>query len=140
MRIFAGVLATMVLATPIQAQQASQILNQLRGSQGLAPVAASDRLEEAAKAHALDMARKGFFSHTGSNGSSVMARAQKAGYAPCMIAENIAQGQMGLAEVMQDWANSPGHRQNMLLDEVKEYGLVRAEGNIWVMVLGRDGC
>ncbi|MDA7425385.1 CAP domain-containing protein [Thalassococcus lentus] len=123
-----------------QAQQVRQMLNGLRAEQGLDPVTPSPRLESAAMAHALDMLDNGFFGHTGSDGSAVGDRARRAGYGYCLIAENIAQGQGNLAEVMGAWANSPGHRANMLREDVKDYGLVRAQGNIWVMVLGRDGC
>ncbi|EBA09250.1 Allergen V5/Tpx-1 related protein [Sagittula stellata E-37] len=116
------------------------MLNGLRAEEGLDPVTASPRLEEAAKAHALDMARKGFFSHQGSDGSDIMARVRRQGYGACAVAENIAKGQTTLSEVLGDWINSPPHRDNMVNPEVREYGLVRAPGDVWVLVLGRDGC
>jgi uncharacterized protein YkwD len=123
-----------------EAQPVRQMLNGLRAEQGLGPVTAEPRLEEAAKAHALDMARNGFFSHEGSNGSDSMARVRAQGYDACAVAENIARGQKTLTEVLGDWAKSPGHRANMLNDKVTDYGLVRGPGDIWVLVLGRDGC
>ncbi|MFZ7093158.1 CAP domain-containing protein [Primorskyibacter sp. 2E233] len=130
------------LTLPIgaSAQQATQMLNGLRAEQGLGPVKPSSKLEQAAMAHARDMARKGFFAHVGSDGSRPMQRAKRKGYRPCMIAENIAKGQRSLTEVMGGWAKSSGHRKNMLLPQIKEYGLVRYEGDIWVMVLGSTSC
>lgn len=125
---------------PALAQQAGQMLNGFRAEQGLGRVAPSEALEDAAMAHALDMARNGFFDHRGSDGSDVMARARRAGYGPCFVAENLARGQSGLAEVMRDWVASPGHRGNMAAPQVRDYGLVRAQGDVWVLVLGRGGC
>ena len=124
----------------VEAQPVRQMLNGLRAEKGLGPVTPSPRLEAAAKAHALDMARKSFFSHTGSDGSDVMARARAQGYGACAIAENIAQGQKSLTEVLGAWAKSPPHRKNMLNRDVTDFGLVRAPGDVWVLVLGKDGC
>ncbi len=62
------------------------------------------------------------------------------GYGFCFAAENIAKGQTSLKEVMQSWANSSGHRKNMAHRKVTEFALARANGNIWVMVLGTPGC
>lgn len=133
-------LVILTAANPASAQQVRQMLNGMRAEQGLGPVTPSPRLEAAAMAHATDMAENGFFRHTGSDGSSVGQRAKKEGYGWCLIAENIAKGQGSLTEVMGAWANSPPHRKNMLQARVTDYGLVRAEGDIWVLVLGREGC
>ncbi|MBS0126627.1 CAP domain-containing protein [Aestuariicoccus sp. KMU-90] len=116
------------------------MLNGLRAEQGLGPVAPSDRLEEAAMVHAMDMAESRFFGHEGSDGSDVGARVTRTGYGWCAVAENIAQGQGSVAEVLGAWARSEPHRRNLLNAEIVEYGLVRAPGDIWVLVLGRDGC
>jgi uncharacterized protein YkwD len=97
-------------------------------------------LEEAAMVHAMDMADGGFFGHAGSDGSRVGDRARAAGYGWCAIAENIAKGQGSLTEVLGAWANSAGHRRNMLLADITDYGLVRAPGDIWVLVLGSERC
>lgn len=129
-----------LLPAVASAQQVRQMLNGMRAEQGLGPVTPSPRLEEAAMAHAMDMARNNFFGHTGSDGSKIMKRAKRTGYGACMVAENIAKGQRSLTEVMGGWAASPGHRKNMLRPEVTDYGLVRGPGDIWVMVLGRPGC
>lgn len=130
----------MALGLPASAQQARQMLNGMRSEKGLGQVQPSPRLEKAAMAHAMDMSRNGFFSHEGSDGSQVMTRVRRTGYGPCVVAENIAHGQRSLTEVMAAWANSKGHRRNMLNKRVTEYGLVKAPGNYWVMVLATSGC
>lgn len=116
------------------------ILNELRAQKGLVPLSASAKLTTAARKHAQDMARRGFFSHEGSNGSSVGDRVRRQGGGFCFVAENIAKGQGSLQEVVADWMASAGHRKNMLNRKAAEYGLARASGNIWVLVLGRSGC
>ncbi|WP_420324564.1 CAP domain-containing protein [Mameliella sp.] len=120
--------------------QGGAALNAFRAENGLPPLTRSARLEEAARRHAQDMDRKGFFDHVGPDGSNPMSRVQRAGYRPCVIAENIARGQRTLGEVMSDWAGSPGHRRTMLSQGATEYGLVRSSNDSWVMVVGRDGC
>ncbi|WP_323771036.1 CAP domain-containing protein [Antarctobacter sp.] len=133
-------LALVMTAGVACAGEERALLNGLRAEAGLAPLSSSAPLEKAARRHARDMARRGFFAHSGSDGSDVMDRARRAGYRPCQIAENIAKGQRSLEEVFADWMTSPGHRRNMLNGGVSDYGLVRGDGNIWVLVLGRDGC
>ncbi|KUF11322.1 serine protease [Pseudoponticoccus marisrubri] len=116
------------------------MLNGLRGEAGLGPVTPSPRLEEAAMAHALDMARNDFLAHEGSDGSLVADRVQRAGYGACVVAENIARGPGDPREILGDWARTQDSRRNMLMAEITDYGLVRARGGFWVLVLGRDGC
>jgi len=129
-----------VLAKDVDRQQAMLGLNELRAQHGLAPLGWSDKLEKAARRHARDMHRRVFFSHQGSNGSRIGDRVRKLGYRWCAVAENIAKGQPSLPSVMRSWRGSPGHRKNLLHGQVSEFALVRAEGNIWVMVLARPGC
>ncbi|WP_417206878.1 CAP domain-containing protein [Antarctobacter sp.] len=133
-------LALVMAAGAAGAGEERALLNGLRAEAGLAPLSTSATLEKAARRHARDMARRGFFAHSGSDGSDAMDRARRAGYRPCQIAENIAKGQRSLEEVFADWMTSPGHRRNMLNGGVRDYALVRGDGNIWVLVLGRDGC
>lgn len=134
--IFALIAALGLPAGAEPVREFAQMVSGFRAEQGLGPVRANSKLELAAERHAQDMARRGFFSHTGSNGSSVGKRARRAGYRFCVIAENIAKGQRSAAEAMRSWMASPGHRRNMLDRRIKEIGVARAPGNIWVMVLG----
>ena len=113
---------------------------QIRAQAGLRQLAPSAALTKAAAAHARDMSKNGFFSHRGSNGSSIGDRARKARYGLCFIAENIAKGQGSLDQVMSGWMKSEGHRRNILSPQASEFALVRGEGALWVMVLGRPGC
>lgn len=135
-RLLAAVLAVVALVT--QAQADPNILaavNQARESKRRAPLVYDDRLEAAARAHALDMADARFFSHTGSDRSNVGTRLHRVGYDWCFAAENIAAGQRSLDRVMAVWMDSRGHRRNILHRKARAVGVARATGNRWVMVL-----
>ena len=115
---------------------AAAALNDLRTKAGRGALAEHPALVAAADTHARDMARRGYFSHTGADGSSVGQRLRAQGYQWCHVAENIAKGQKTLPEVMEGWFFSPGHRANMIAREAAVFGLARA-GDVWVMVLAR---
>ncbi len=136
-------LALFLSAAPAIAQDmggaAQGQTNAMRANAGLQPLRVSGALTRAAAEHARDMAQNRFFSHTGSDGSGIGDRARGAGYGFCFIAENIAQGQSSVDQVLTGWMASTGHRRNILSEGAREFALVR-EGNIWVMVLGRPGC
>ena len=110
-------------------------VNAQRAEAGRSALIYDMRLEAAARAHAEDMARAGFFGHTGSDGSDISQRLDRVGYQYCFGAENIAAGQRTLLEVMAAWMDSPGHRKNILHRKAKAVVVVRVDGNRWVMVL-----
>ena len=114
-------------------------LNAYRTQQGRGALREDRNLTRAAQAFAEDMARYGYFSHTGRDGSTVMTRARAAG---CKgrgyFAENIAWGQRSANDAFQGWVNSSGHRANMLGRNYGAYGLGQS-GGYWVLVFA-DGC
>ncbi len=140
------VVSSLICAGPIAAETVPggiDALNDLRAQKGLGRVAVSQKLQAAAEAHGRDMARNNYFDHKSRNGSRVADRAKRQGYRYCSLAENLAKGQTSLPEVMKDWYNSKGHRKNMLKSKVNQVGLARVpseSGDLWVMVLGREGC
>ncbi len=108
-----------------------------RAQNGLVrPLGYSPALQAAAENHAQYLSRTGNFSHRGAGGSSVRSRVRRAGYQPCVVAENIARGQSDIRAVMADWMTSPGHRSNILNPQVTQYGFAGA-GSVWVLVLAR---
>ncbi len=118
----------------------AEALNAFRADNGRGAVRHSPRLQKAAESHAQAMAQGGWFAHTSPSGSTLTKRARAVGYRFCYVSENIAKGQDDLPTVMRDWAGSRGHRRNMLARKATEFGLARAPGDIWVMVLGKPGC
>ncbi len=115
-------------------------VNGYRAQQGRAPLSYSTALDRAAQAHVDDMARRGYFSHDGADGSTVGSRVAGQGYGWCVVAENIAKGQRDLAAVMQAWIASPGHRRNLRNRDVTQFALAQGAGRVWVMILAAPGC
>lgn len=77
--------------------------------QAAKPVVWNCTLEGAAQAHSKDMGDNNFFSHTGSDGLRVGARADIAGYNWLMVGENIAVGYSSVNAVVNAWLDSPSH-------------------------------
>lgn len=101
-----------------------QQINQVRCSSGMQPVVANAQLEAAARSHTQDMVSHNFFSHTGSNGSTLLSRIQAVGYSFSYVGENLAAGNSTVGATFQQWMNSPGHHDNMLNPAFNEAGLV----------------
>jgi uncharacterized protein YkwD len=118
------------------------------------PLAADPRLNNAAQAHADDMASKGYFSHTSQDGRSPWDRAALVGYPGSNLSENIAWGQRDATECVADWmasrsisdrqastwTNARGHAQNILNPVFKVAGCGVAKGKdgrmLWVAMFG----
>lgn len=113
-------------------------LNTLRAGQGLRGLQAHPVLTAAAQAHAADMASNGYFSHTGRNGSTAIARARAAGCRGGYSAENIAWGQDSVGDAFNGWVASPPHYANMIGRNYGVYGLAES-GGYWVMMFA-EGC
>ncbi|GMF19611.1 unnamed protein product [Phytophthora fragariaefolia] len=91
-------------------------VNLERAAQGLPALCTNSKLQAAAQRHSDDQAANDFMDHTGSDDSSMSQRVTDAGYDWRGVAENVAAGQVDVAEVMDAWMNSEGHRRNILGD------------------------
>lgn len=112
------------------------LLNGERADQGLAPLAANDKLDSAAAAYAQDLVAGSYFSHTGRDGSDVLDRIKRTGYIrddrAWRVGENLAWGTGALAtpaSIVRAWMNSPGHRENILNAHYREIGVGVVPGN-----------
>jgi uncharacterized protein YkwD len=107
------------------------------------PLRLSATLNRAALAHSGDMAAKGFFSHDGSDGSSVMVRASRVGYAGRAVGENIASGQTTPEAAVEGWIKSPPHCANLMSGAFTEMGVAYVVnpsspmGIYWTQVFGK---
>lgn len=106
-------------------------------------LAVHDLLVGVARAHSLDMAVHGYFSHTGLDGSEPWDRMSAAGYDWMAAGENIAAGQPTPESVVSAWLASPGHCQNIMNDRFTEIGVGYAHvaastyGHYWTQNFGR---
>ena len=90
------------------------------------PLSLAPALTRAAGAHARDMARNGFFSHVGSDGSTPGERALRAGYRWSMVGENIASGVSTPRAVVAGWLASPHHCANIMTAGFRQMGVAFA--------------
>ena len=111
------------------------LLNVERRQHGLRPLDLNKKLSRAARAHAKDMTRRNYFSHTSLNGSSFLDRIRRTGYLSnahaWMAGENLAWGSGHLATprlTVRAWMNSPGHRHNILTGRFSSIGIGIAWG------------
>lgn len=106
------------------------------------PVRLNAQLRSASAAHANEMARLDYFSHTGRDGQHVTERTNRTGYAWRAIGENIASGQMSADLAVQGWLKSPSHCANLMTPSYTEMGLAfavnpQSDGGVyWVQVFG----
>lgn len=115
------------------------------GSFGPAPALAwNNLLTQAATGHSQDMAANNFFSHTGSNNSSLADRIDAVGYSWSSIGENIAAGQTTVNQVVDGWIASPGHCANIMNPAFVHVGVACVPGTAsttyrtyWTMDLGK---
>ena len=79
------------------------------------------------------MDKNNYLSHTSLDGRSPFDRISNKGISYTAAAENIAQGQTSVSQVMDSWKNSKGHRENMLEPKYNKLG-VGFSNNYWVQV------
>jgi uncharacterized protein YkwD len=114
--------------------EAARYLNAYRSKAGLAPLSSNARLASAAGAQCAIMIAHGKIGHAFGPGTSFSERMRRAGIAPGYHAENVARGQRSVAEVMQAWMNSRGHRRNMLDPQMSSFGIASKDG-YWALDL-----
>ncbi|MCM3926520.1 CAP domain-containing protein, partial [Frankia sp. AiPs1] len=125
---------------PAMLAQVVSLTNAEREREGLAPLAVNPTLTAAAAEHSRDMAARGFFAHTSPDGRTVSDRVTDLGYRYARVAENIAAGQTTAEEVVTGWMQSPGHRANILIPQLRQIGVGYATGGeygtYWTQVFG----
>ncbi|WP_030192378.1 CAP domain-containing protein [Streptomyces sp. NRRL S-87] len=125
--------AAQVTATPaatgaVQASSPGEILdlvNAERAKANCEPLKVDAKLQQAAQAHADDMAKNNITGHTGSDGSTSLSRMQAAGYDPQgPSAENVSWGFSDSKGHVDGWMKSTkGHRETILNCTYKETGV-----------------
>src|SRR3989338_1787608 len=100
-----------------------ELTNNIRVKNQRDPLTVAVKLNQSADAKAADMARYGYFSHTGPNGRGLDYFLKQAGYRYSVAGENLAIGFSDALLVMKAWERSPIH-YNILVDEdFKEVGV-----------------
>lgn len=120
--------ATCLATSSSQNSHGAAATNAMRRNAGLPPVQPNAVLARVAAQHACDMAQRGRMTHTGSRTKGPGPRVKAAGYAPMVTAENIAAGPFSQDRVLAEWNASGGHLANMLIPQVRDYGIGQAIG------------
>ncbi len=100
------------------------------------PLALEARLVSAAQGHSDDMNVNGFFSHTGSDGSSPADRVEREGYAWAAVGETIARGHSTPEHVVSAWLGSDGHCAIIMGTVFTELGAGEVSRH-WTLVFAR---
>ncbi|MFH5806500.1 CAP domain-containing protein [Alienimonas sp. DA493] len=108
----------------------TELTNEFREKNDLKPVARDETLAEAAEKFGAYLAQEGVFGHR-AGGTKPAERVAAAGYDYCTVRENLAyhfdtfgfQAEKLANESVTGWINSPGHRANLLADDVTETGV-----------------
>jgi uncharacterized protein YkwD len=101
-----------------------QLTNAERQTRGLAPLALSSKLSDAALNYSQVLASGTCFEHTCGEVPNFADRISQAGYTGwTTIAENIAYGYPTADAVVAGWMGSAGHRANMLSPTFSELGV-----------------
>ncbi len=121
-------------------------VNAVRAAAGLEPLVADPHLATAAQKHADDMLARRYYNHLTPEGLTPRDRIEDAGLFSSLVAENIAEGEFSVAEVMDGWMKSEEHRANILNPRVTALGVGVAVGRfedrlrlLWVQDFARQG-
>src|ERR671914_93274 len=128
-------------ATPAKAAMRTMVratlcvLNAQRERHGLRPLKLNKRLSKAARRHARDMVRRGYFAHDSLGGGTFVDRIRRSGYLNdahrWTVGENLAWGTSTTSApraITAMWMNSAGHRANILNGSFREVGIGLALG------------
>lgn len=110
-----------------------RLVNHIRARRGLRRLRVSPALASAAGGHSSDMLRRGFFSHSSSDGTSMSTRVKR--YTDARwVGENLAivtrRPRASASRVVSMWMNSPGHRKVMLARSSSRIGVGKCTGRL----------
>lgn len=109
-------------------------INATRTAQGLTPLVKNPQLTRAAERHSGDMAAQNRPWHWGSDGSSPIDRAYRAGYTGRWIGENISETYENEVNTLNAWMNDPNSRAIMMDPTARDVGFgwyQERGGKIW---------
>lgn len=110
-------------------------VNLKRLSVGFPAYKINAKLNEVAKARALDLYNKNYFSHTSPDGRVVNDFAREARYKYSEVGENLGRDFNNVDGLMTAWLESPTHWNNILDEKYTETGVYTYQ-NISVQVFG----
>ena len=136
-RAFLALCISLAFVATAQATDYAGAVSAYRRAHGLSAVKLDPKLDAVALQQAQAMAATGSISHSAAGSfSSRIAPLRRRG-----AAENIGAGFLTFAEMLKQWENSTGHRENLLLPAVRRIGVAFADNpkspyrKFWAMML-----
>lgn len=129
----------------VDLSQFNKKLNKIRKGRLLSQMIPDSRLMEAAKTHALYMAKHGVFGHEFGPQTRFQKRIFAQGFYDS-AGENIGVGYKDMDAAIEGWMNSAGHRRNMLKANYELFGIAYARNvsgkaerldHFWVLIMGQ---
>jgi hypothetical protein len=97
--------------------------NEARSRFNLEPLQVDNKLMGAAQAKAEDMARLRYFEHIAPDGTTAWDYMKKYDYYYVVAGENLAITNQSTQNVINGWLNSTTHRDNLLSDTYRQFGI-----------------
>ena len=114
-----------------------QRINEIRQQKGLNSLQNNEKLAQVARNYSRQMAQDNFFSHTGSDNSTLRDRVRSGGISYRVVGENLFKSINASEPVplaIEGWMNSPGHRENILRPAFTQTGIgIWRQGNTYYM-------
>lgn len=117
-------------------------VNAFRSAAGASPMGLNAALNAAAATHARDMSVQNRPWHFGSDGSSPIDRAQRAGYTGTVLGENISETYESEVETVAAWMTQADTRDVITDPAARDLGIAffqEENGKIWWTLLTGDG-
>jgi uncharacterized protein YkwD len=125
------------LAAPAMAGDYASEISAYRRAHGMPAVKLDSRLDAVALKQARAMAASGTVSH----GVAGEFSSRVAGLRKSRAAENIGAGFLSFAEMLKQWEDSAGHRENLLMPGARRIGVASVDNpkspyrKFWAMVI-----
>jgi uncharacterized protein YkwD len=135
--LLAAISVSLSFAVPAMAADYAAEISAYRRAHGLSAVKSDSRLNAVALQQARAMAAGGTVSHSvGGNFTTRVAGLHKS-----IAAENIGAGFLSFAEMLKQWEDSAGHRENLLIVGARKVGIASVDNpkspyrKFWAMVI-----
>ena len=115
-----------------------QQINTLRGNIAAPPLTLNPQLSAAALAHSRDMSAQNRAWHWGSDGSSPLDRARRAGYFGTVVGENISESYENDMQTLSAWMGTRDTRDVIMDPAATNLGFAwyqEASGKVWWTLL-----
>jgi uncharacterized protein YkwD len=133
----AALLCSPSFAAPAMAADYAGEISAYRRAHGLSAVKLDSHLNEVALKQARAMAATGTVSHSAAGSFS----SRVAGLRKSRAAENIGAGFLKFSEMLKQWEDSTGHRENLLMAGARKVGVASVDNptspyrKFWAMVI-----